>query len=443
MALDKQAPVGQELRKRRAHTKSRQGCRNCKIRRVKCDETRPQCQKCMQYGVSCNYTAQAQGQTPDLLAWQTGEPNKPENNRARQIVFNAKPIPKMLLLPITVGNGPDSFILDIESQARLYRFQTRTLPTIGTPKMSALYQRVIIGLALPHPFLMHTILGITATHDRLSLTLPSKLPSTSTSPPPITHKESHHRQQAAKNLIKKLSTTVNPQDRDALWAAAALLGVTSLTSIESTTPQETWPLKNQDKPPDLSDLQWMNLTKGKEAIWKVTNPLRPDSVFHILKDEYRDLTVDPGICAISELKVEFVDVFNLADHDQPHGPSIDINSTGENENGTHNPNPYLKAISILTRLRGPECRNGSIPRDLAFISFMEGSFRRLLQVKDLRALLLLAYWYAPLCRDAWFIARRAWLECRAICLYLEIVCADGDEEVLGLVGWPREMCGLD
>jgi hypothetical protein len=290
---------------------------------------------------------------------------------------------------------------------------------------------------------MHTILGITATHDRLSPTLPSKLPSkipSSTSISPITYQESHHRQQAAKTLIKKLSTAIYPQDRDALWAAAALLGVTSLTIIESTTPQETWPLKNQDKPPDPSDLQWMNLTKGKEAIWNVTNPLRPDSVFHILKDEYRGLTVDPGICAISELKVEFVDVFNLADHDQPHDPSIDINTSGNNGNGTRNPNPYLKAISILTHLRGPECRNGSIPRDLVFLSFMEGPFRRLLQVKDVRALLILAYWYAPLCGDAWFIARRAWLECRAICLFLENV---GDKRVIGLLGWPRGMCGLD
>jgi hypothetical protein len=289
---------------------------------------------------------------------------------------------------------------------------------------------------------MHTILGITATHDRLSPTLPSKLPpSTSTSVSPITYQESHHRQQAAKSLIKKLSTAIHPQDRDALWAAAALLGVTSLSSIESTTPQETWPLKNRDKPPDPSDLQWMNLTKGKAAIWNVTNPLRPDSVFHILKDDYRALTVDPGICAISELKVEFVDVFNLADHDQPHDPSIDIDPTGNNGDGTRNPNPYLKAISILTRLRGPECRKGSMPRDLAFLSFMEGPFRRLLQGKDVRALLILAYWYAPLCGDAWFIARRAWLECRAICLFLENVC--GDKRVIGLLGWPRGMCGLD
>jgi hypothetical protein len=297
-----------------------------------------------------------------------------------------------------------------------------------------------------HPFLMHTILGITATHDRLSLTIPSQSASTSTStspPPPITSRESHHRQQAAKNLIKKLSSTIPPQDRDAIWAAAALLGITSLTSIESTTPQETWPLKKPSRrssnlnPSDLdidldSDLQWMNLAKGKEAIWTITNPLRPDSIFHVLKEEYQVLTSDPGICALSQIKAEFVDAFDLA-NDTRH------NLTGKNANT--NQNPYRKAISILTHLRGRECRYGSIPRDLAFLSFMEGSFRQLLLDKDVRALLILAYWYAPLCGGAWFVARRAWLECRAICLFLEGVCVD--DRVLGLLRWPRVMCGLD
>ncbi|KAJ5749180.1 uncharacterized protein N7511_010876 [Penicillium nucicola] len=429
----KQALAGQEPRKRRVHTKSRQGCRNCKIRRVKCDETHPRCRKCLEYGVSCNYPAQSQGQgqTPDLLTWQS---NEPENNGACQIIFNTNPISKALLPPITVGNGPDSFSLDLESQARLHRFQTQVLPTIGTAKMAALYQEFVIPLSLPHPFLMHTILGVTATHDRLSLAIVSQ---------PITPQESHHQKHAAKTLIKKLSETINPQDRDALWATAALLGIASLASIEPTTPAETWPLKRSTSiPPAPSDpdLQWMNLTKGKEAIWNLTNPLRPDSVFHVLKEEYQILGADPGICELSEIQSEFVHVFNLSNnsritpnisptHNSPPNPSHPVH------------NPYLKAISILTRLRGRECKEGAIPRDLAFIGFMEGSFRGLLQVKDVRALLILAYWYAPLCGSVWFIARRAWLECRAICLYLGIVCED--ENVLALLQGPREMCGLD
>jgi hypothetical protein len=59
-------------RKRRIHKKSRKGCANCKLRGVKvgnarcacygmllmrdqCDELRPQCKKCMLYGVECGY----------------------------------------------------------------------------------------------------------------------------------------------------------------------------------------------------------------------------------------------------------------------------------------------------------------------------------------------------------------------------------------------------
>ncbi|KAE9368242.1 hypothetical protein N431DRAFT_414528 [Stipitochalara longipes BDJ] len=34
--------------------KTRSGCKTCKIRRVKCDETKPSCQRCTKFGVSCD-----------------------------------------------------------------------------------------------------------------------------------------------------------------------------------------------------------------------------------------------------------------------------------------------------------------------------------------------------------------------------------------------------
>ncbi|KAK3389365.1 hypothetical protein B0H63DRAFT_427814 [Podospora didyma] len=40
--------------KRTAHTKTRTGCRTCKIRRVKCDETRPACRRCSSTGRICD-----------------------------------------------------------------------------------------------------------------------------------------------------------------------------------------------------------------------------------------------------------------------------------------------------------------------------------------------------------------------------------------------------
>lgn len=42
--------------KRKFHNKSKFGCDNCKRRRVKCDETKPECQKCQNMGLTCVYS---------------------------------------------------------------------------------------------------------------------------------------------------------------------------------------------------------------------------------------------------------------------------------------------------------------------------------------------------------------------------------------------------
>lgn len=42
--------------KRKFHNKSKNGCDNCKRRRVKCDEGKPACQKCLNMKLDCVYT---------------------------------------------------------------------------------------------------------------------------------------------------------------------------------------------------------------------------------------------------------------------------------------------------------------------------------------------------------------------------------------------------
>ncbi|KAL4868390.1 hypothetical protein BDV12DRAFT_209219 [Aspergillus spectabilis] len=39
----------------RALRRSRFGCRNCRLRKLKCDESKPQCKKCRLFGVLCNF----------------------------------------------------------------------------------------------------------------------------------------------------------------------------------------------------------------------------------------------------------------------------------------------------------------------------------------------------------------------------------------------------
>ncbi|KAF2258289.1 hypothetical protein CC78DRAFT_587335 [Lojkania enalia] len=53
-SLEKGGGNGAKI-KRRAHRKSRLGCANCKTRRIKCDERRPECTNCIKRQVRCKY----------------------------------------------------------------------------------------------------------------------------------------------------------------------------------------------------------------------------------------------------------------------------------------------------------------------------------------------------------------------------------------------------
>lgn len=134
----------QKPRKRRFHTKSRQGCGNCKLRRVKvsisnplsilswtnplhpplptndriqCDETRPQCQKCRLFGVWCNYVAP---------------------NRSTSLALEIEP-----LVPVS-SDGVRDLQLDRHDVRRLAGFQQRqTVLTIVN-----VFQEDVLRLAL-------------------------------------------------------------------------------------------------------------------------------------------------------------------------------------------------------------------------------------------------------------------------------------------------------
>ncbi|KAL5046342.1 hypothetical protein BDW71DRAFT_197543 [Aspergillus fruticulosus] len=48
-------PPSSTVKGRRTHRKSRNGCQQCKYRKVKCDEKKPVCDKCRRYGVDCSF----------------------------------------------------------------------------------------------------------------------------------------------------------------------------------------------------------------------------------------------------------------------------------------------------------------------------------------------------------------------------------------------------
>ncbi|TVY69038.1 Sterol uptake control protein [Lachnellula suecica] len=383
-------------RKRKSHKKSRRGCRNCKLRRVKCDEARPECNKCTTFGVTCNYDSK----TPDLqmsfgkTAIVVDSSNHLLTKKKKNDCFLINPgilghgtleIPATLPAPFS---GP-TFEFNKHSLDLLYKFQFRTILTLGTARTAPIYRDVSVREAFAHPYLMHIILTLTSIHDRYLSPTPSWKPSVN---------ELYHWSKGVSLINKMLSSPWPPEARDSLWSGSSLLGAIAFSSVDASRPEEAWPLK----PSESCDLEWLRMSEGKQAIWKIADPLRPDSAFHALATELlRDGMYTEAIFDIQDLPFAFFSLYGL------------------DENTTDGNNPYYSTIRSLSPLLHMECNHTTIAKYLGLMGHLTKELKDLLKEKDPRALLLLAFWFGKLSHGVWWVARRASLEGQAICIYLE------------------------
>ncbi|KAL1985297.1 hypothetical protein VTN96DRAFT_8096 [Rasamsonia emersonii] len=407
-------------RKRRSHRKSRAGCRNCKIRRIKCDETRPRCRNCTNFLVACNYDLRA----PDLHL----SPHRDNGDPCVRVSMLSAVLTNKALLNTANSSlkehYPENFKtrnacpLDMGDLDRLGRWHTRTVFTLGTPDTASIYQREISRLVSLHPYLMHAVLAMTAMHDRFlqSSDLPNFAQSTAI--------ECYHHGCAAALFNAKLSSQIDPLDRNALWATAVLLSSMALFFVESSDPEELWPLA----PPSPSHLEWLNMNQGLRVIWDIAEPISPGGLFHDLAQNPQysyfqsKMTSEPqpGIDGIPYYFTTLYDLTPL--------------SNARN-------NPYHAAVRTLASLLDVECTPFTMVKFLSFPSLMRPQFKALLKGKDARAMLLLAYWYAKVCESQWWIKTRAILECTAICMYLERY-HSGDLRLMQMLEFPKARCRL-
>ncbi|KAF2502819.1 hypothetical protein BU16DRAFT_498661 [Lophium mytilinum] len=368
-------------RKRRSYNKSRFGCRNCKLRRVKCDEAKPQCQRCKDYGVLCNFAAGASDLQISVARLQCRR-----SERVNQLAFDSA-LPPPISLPIVCSDGIASFEMHAQCIARLERFRMRTLDSFST-EMMKLWQHRIPYIAFRNPYLMHTMLAVSAAHERYQ-----DIPTTTYR----TRAETHHAFQSVLLFNQKLSQPIDMPDRDPLWATAALLGIMAIASFDATTPEEAWPLR----PSNPSDLEWFRLSDGKWTIWNLTNPLRPGSIFRAMAHEYAQFHFELPPAGAESIPPALAEVCNV--------------STSSNEEN----NPYFVAAHVLARLQRLSDSDSADIRMVIFMCQSQQSFQNLLREKDPVALLLLSLWYVRAGKVLWWIEQRSRVENQAIRLYLE------------------------
>jgi len=111
-------------------------------------------------------------------------------------------------------------------------------------------------------------------------------------------------------------------------------------------------------------------------------------------------------------------------------------------------NAYDGVVRALLRLWDLECNGTTILTFYVFTQTMTPECIQLLEGRDPRALLLLAYWFGMVCEWKWWLAQRARVEGRAICLWLERRLDDGGVERAEREQWeellvfPKQRLGM-
>ncbi|KAH8901706.1 hypothetical protein GQ53DRAFT_630977 [Thozetella sp. PMI_491] len=374
-----------------ARRRSRRGCRNCRLRKIKCDETKPGCEKCASYGVRCNY----QLGIPDLEAAPGHRPALHSTNHRqlaapRAVSLTKRPLKTTITTAIVQGHSVVPFELDRDSIELLHRFRHRTILALGTPTLANIFEKDFLSMAHQYPCLMHAYLALAAVYER-TIGMPTVGVRRKELP------EMYHLSQCAQFFNQKLNLPIQPRDRDPIWGTAAFLGVLSFALHNASRPEDAWPIKQSES----SDLHWIRIGKGKMAVWNLTQPTRPDSIFRPMAAIYSDLASPLPGWGIDGVPPALASLCDLS-------PA----STAETS-------PYFNAVHAVCWLQRLPDDQISSSRSLVFMSRMQPEFVSLLRCKDPVALLLLNRWYTRVGPFLWWIGLRARVECPSISLYLQ------------------------
>lgn len=123
------------MAKRKSTPRTRSGCRTCKVRRVKCDEQRPSCRRCLDTGRACDgYGIWGQPKSTRLL------PN---------------PVYPLRTLP-----G-----LAEEERRCLDRFRVLLTDKLTRPFGSHFWSSLVLQLSLSEPAVLHASIALTSAYD--------------------------------------------------------------------------------------------------------------------------------------------------------------------------------------------------------------------------------------------------------------------------------------
>ncbi|KAF3761759.1 hypothetical protein M406DRAFT_266480 [Cryphonectria parasitica EP155] len=134
----------------RAKSRVKSGCRTCKIRKVKCDEGRPSCTRCVSTGRVCD----------GYGVWGGG--GRAHTSSSSSSSSSSSPI-KPSLVPATPRPTTQ------DEQCSLEWFRSRTAVKIGGPFVSPFWSTLVLQTGLQEPCVFNAMLALSSAHRRVCI----------------------------------------------------------------------------------------------------------------------------------------------------------------------------------------------------------------------------------------------------------------------------------
>ncbi|KIM92622.1 hypothetical protein OIDMADRAFT_208750 [Oidiodendron maius Zn] len=233
---------------KRSHLKSRNGCIQCKRRKVKCDESPNSCGPCIKRRIRCSFQP-------------VTSPSSPQ--------------------PQTTSPHPVSSLLDLEL---LHNFSTETSLTITTHvPLQQFYRTTFVTEALKTDYLLQYVLSISAfhlaqQHQELLVSVDENQKSTILLKIEGYLVAANFYHDVALSSFRQSLANITAEDSHALFACAALIAMTSLA--QSTDSLRTLSLTaNQESGSTI--MKWLVLIRGVNSVlretreWVCVGPMAP------------------------------------------------------------------------------------------------------------------------------------------------------------------------
>ncbi|KAF7539944.1 hypothetical protein G7054_g1723 [Neopestalotiopsis clavispora] len=204
---------------KRPHKKSRAGCKQCKQRKVKCDEGRPRCRSCTLRKETCVYPTPASSSSSSSTALvRSGKSHSASVSSRSSREHSPQQVTRNSSSPLIMVNEPmfiPAVASDTVDMKMLWFYTTETCQSFNIEgarqgATDTVLRIVIPQLAFESPFLMQTLMGLSALHFK---TLQQPVPP---------EKAAKYRARAFEGYRQSIERA-RPQDYPALLAGSLLI----------------------------------------------------------------------------------------------------------------------------------------------------------------------------------------------------------------------------